>query len=462
MRDQLVSTHAKKLTYRKKASIVFTIGNIRVPMRPFRLALVWFVSVLLTAPAANAGPEDGTQVGRIIASQPFRRAVQILQAEHDRTVADIIALTEIPAPPFQEAARARAYLAMLQAHGLSATDMDAVGNVMGVRPGTRNQGRGPYIVMAAHLDTVFPQGTDVRVRRDGDRLSAPGIGDDTRSLAVMLAYIRALDAAQIRTQEDILFVGNVGEEGLGNLRGVRHLFEEGRYAGRIKAFFSMDVIDPDRIVNRGVGSKRYRATFRGPGGHSYDEFGIVNPMAAMARAVVDLYALSVPAAPKTTYSASVVGGGTSVNSIPGEVFADFDLRSESADALANLDLEFKAILTAAVAAENERRSARRGEITLELKAIGDRPAGGTAADAWITQVADAAVRAHGFAPNYVADSTDANLPMSLGIPALTIGSGGAGGRSHSLEEWIDVEPTRSVHGMSVGLATLLASAGVDW
>lgn len=417
--------------------------------------------VLLMATGARAGQSAEVLVGRIVASGPFKVAVQTLQAEHDRTVSDIIALTEIPSPPFGEAARAQSYLAMLKAHHLLAVEMDAVGNVMGVRPGTRNHGRGPYIVIAAHLDTVFPEGTDVRVRREGNRLFAPGIGDDTRSLAVLLAYIRALDAAGIRTQDDLLFVGNVGEEGLGNLRGVRYLFHEGRYAGRIKAFFSMDVTNPALVVNGGVGSKRYRAIFRGPGGHSYTDFGIVNPMTAMARSITDLYALSVPGQPKTSYSASVAGGGTSVNSIPGEVFVDFDLRSESAEALAVLDQQFRRILADAVAMENRNRSVRQGEVTLELKGLGDRPAGSTIAGAWMLHVTDAAVRAMGFEPNHIADSTDANLPMSLGIPALTIGSGGEGGRSHSLGEWIDVEPSQSVRGMSVGLAALLATAGVS-
>lgn len=426
------------------------------------LGLTLLLSALMMATSARAGPSAEAQVGRIVASRPFKVAVQTLQAEHDRTVADIIALTEIPSPPFGEAARAQAYLEMLKVHRLAAVEMDAAGNVMGVRPGTRNQGRGPYIVIAAHLDTVFPVGTDVRVRRDGNRLFAPGIGDDTRSLAVLLAYIRAMDAAGLRTQEDILFVGDVGEEGLGNLRGVRYLFQQGKYAGRIKAFFSMDVTNPALVVSEGVGSKRYRAIFRGPGGHSFGDFGIVNPMAAMARSIVDLYALSVPERPKTTYSASVTGGGTSVNSIPGEVFVDFDLRSGSAEALAALDQQFRRILEDAVATENRTRSVKQGEVTLELKGIGDRPAGSTVPGAWILQATDAAVRARGFEPSHITDSTDANLPMSLGIPALTIGSGGEGGRSHSLGEWIDVEPSRSVRGMSVGLAALLATAGVDW
>lgn len=428
-------------------------------MRHLQLALT--SGLLLIATGAGAEPAADAQVAKILASTSFKLAVQTLRAEHERTVGDIVTLTETPSPPFGEAERAKSYLEMLKAHRLAAVEMDAAGNVMGVRPGTRSNGKGPYVVIAAHLDTVFPAGTDVRVRREGDKLFAPGVGDDTRSLAVLLAYIRAMDAAGIRTEDDLLFVGNVGEEGLGNLRGVRYLFTEGKYSGRIKAFFSMDVIDPALVVDRAIGSKRYRAIFHGPGGHSFSDFGIVNPMAAMAGAITNLYALAVPEQPKTTYSASVTGGGTSVNSIPGETYVDFDLRSESVKELDELDRRFRKILEDAVAAENRSRSVSQGEVTLELRALGDRPAGSTQGDTWMLQATVAAIRAMGFEPRHIADSTDANLPMSLAIPALTIGSGGDGGRAHSLEEWIDVEPAQSVRGMSVGLTAILATAGIS-
>ncbi|WP_304190460.1 M20/M25/M40 family metallo-hydrolase, partial [Phenylobacterium aquaticum] len=295
-----------------------------------RLAAALIASITLTASAAGAAPSPDQTVAKIVASPAFKTAVQTLADQHDRTVADIITLTEIPAPPFKEAERGKALLAMWKAAGLTDVQMDPEGNVTGVRPGTRTKGKGPFVVLAAHQDTVFPEGTDVKVRREGTRLMAPGIGDDTRSLAVVLAYMRALDAARIRTKSDVLFVANVGEEGPGDLRGVRYLFNKGVYRGRISAFFSMDSYDPAGITDQGVGSKRYHVVFRGPGGHSYGSFGIVNPMAAMARSVVDLYAIDAPKTPKTTYSASVTGGGTSVNSIPNEVFMDFDMRSESA------------------------------------------------------------------------------------------------------------------------------------
>ncbi|WP_454714252.1 M20/M25/M40 family metallo-hydrolase [Caulobacter segnis] len=422
-------------------------------LRPSLLALAL---ALVALPAAAA-----TDPAKLVTSPAFKKAVAKPDADYDRTVADIVTLTEIPAPPFKEEARAKAYFEMLKAHGLSNVEMDAEGNVMGVRAGTATKGKGPFVVIAAHLDTVFPEGTDVKVKREGTKLMAPGIGDDTRALATLLAYLRALDAAGIKTKSDILFVGNVGEEGPGDLRGTRFLFNKGPYKGRIAAFFSMDGSDPSRIVDKGVGSKRYRVTFKGPGGHSYGAFGIVNPMAAMARAVTDLYAVQTPEEPKTTYSASVTGGGTSVNSIPNSVFMEFDMRSESAAELGKLDQTLVGILDKAVEGENAARDTRNGKVSYEAKVIGERPAGNTPQTAEIVKLTAGAITALGFAPQHEDSSTDSNVPMSLGIPAVTIGAGGKAGRAHALDEWIDVEKGESLKGMQVGLAALLAVAGVD-
>jgi di/tripeptidase len=415
----------------------------------------------LIALPATAAPDANTAVAKMVASPGFKSAAAKLDADYDRTVADVITLTEIPAPPFKEEKRAKAYLEMLKAHGLSNVEMDAEGNVMGVRTGTVTKGKGPFVVIAAHLDTVFPEGTDVKVKREGTKLMAPGIGDDTRSLATLLAYIRAMDAAGLKTKSDILFVGNVGEEGPGDLRGIRHLFNKGPYKGRITAFFSMDGSDPSRIVDKGVGSKRYRVTFKGPGGHSYGAFGIVNPMTAMAQVVTDLYAVQTPKHPKTTFSASVTGGGTSVNSIPNSVFMEFDMRSESAAELAKLDQTLVGILDKAVAGENAARSTKDGKVSYDAKVIGERPAGNTPETADIVVLTAAAITALGMTPQHEDSSTDSNVPMSLGIPAVTIGAGGKGGRAHALDEWIDVEKAPTVKGMQVGLAALLAVAGVD-
>jgi len=232
-----------------------------------------------------------SMIREVMASDAYGKATATLAAEHDRTIEDIVTLTQIAAPSFQEEARARAFLGMAEAHGLQNLETDAEGNVTGIRPGA---GNGPLICIAAHLDTVFPAGIDLTVRREGTKLFAPGVGDDTRSLAVLLAWLRALDAAGVRTRADLLFVADVGEEGPGDLRGMRYLFQKGRYKDRISAFITVDSPDMDHIATGGVGSKRYRVTFKGPGGHSYGAFGLVNPMFAMADAIAHLGRVSVP------------------------------------------------------------------------------------------------------------------------------------------------------------------------
>jgi tripeptide aminopeptidase len=437
--------------------------RIRFPMLiPARAVPAAVVALCLCSGAAGAakvtGPEATVQT--IVQSPAFKTAAATLDREHDRTVADIVTLTEIPAPPFKEASKGKAYAAMLKAEGLSDVETDPEGNVMGLRRGSGPAG-GPVVVLAAHLDTVFPEGTPVKVRREGTKLYAPGVGDDTRSLAVLLAYIRALDAAKIKTRSDILFVGNVGEEGPGDLRGMRYLFGKGKYKDRIKAFFSMDGNEAARVTYGAVGSRRYRVAFHGPGGHSYGAFGIVNPMAAMGRAIDQLYEVKVPAQPRTTFSASVVGGGVSVNSIPADVWLEVDMRSESKAELDKLDARFQEILTESAAHENAARDTRLGKVTIEPKLIGERPTGATRADASIVAATAAAARAAGYTPVLGASSTDSNIPISLGIPAVTIGSGGTGGRAHSTDEWIDVAKPESVRGMTVGLAAVLAMAGTD-
>jgi tripeptide aminopeptidase len=400
--------------------------------------------------------EPEAEIRRILESEKFAAVSARLAEDHDRLISEIIRLTEIPAPPFQEAERARAFLTIVREHGLQEVRIDPEGNVTALR---RGEGQG-LLCVAAHLDTVFPPGTDVRVRREGTRLYAPGVGDDTRSLAVLLAWMRALDATGIRTRADVLFVADVGEEGPGDLRGMRYLFEKGEYAGRITGFITVDSPDMERVVMTGVGSKRYRVTFRAPGGHSYGAFGLVNPLYAMADAIGRLSRIEVRSEPRTTFCASLTGGGTSINSIPNEVWTEFDLRSESASELARLEAEFTRIIAASAEAENSVRSVRDGPVTVELAKIGDRPAGQIDSRAVLPRIACAALRAHGFDPRFEASSTDANLPMSLGIPAIKIGSGGTGGRAHSLDEWIDVEAENSLRGMRAGLATLLAAAGM--
>jgi tripeptide aminopeptidase len=408
---------------------------------------------------ATVGLQTPAPAATIPFDQPaLVRALEVLERDHDRLVADIVTLTEIPAPPFKEDRRAAAYLKMLQQAGLASVERDAVGNVMGLRRGT---GNGPLVAVAAHLDTVFPEGTDVRVKRDGTRLFAPGIGDNSRSLAVILSIIRALDAANVTTASDILFVGNVGEEGPGDLRGIRHLFMKGPYRDRIKMFVSIDGVgDGSHIVNAAVGSRRYRVTFKGPGGHSYGAFGLVNPAFALGHAAATFARVTVPDSPKTTFNIGVMGGGTSVNSIPSEVWMDVDLRSEDPAALTRLESEFKAAMDAGAAAENAARSTRLGRVEVSLVLIGDRPAGATPLDSPIAQTAAAVVRHLGKTPSFGASSTDSNIPISLRIPAITIDSGGQGARAHALDEWIDVETSASLVGVRSALLLVAALAGI--
>ena len=401
-------------------------------------------------------PAAVATIKRIESSPVFAKAMAAIDSGHDKWVADIITLTEIPAPPFKETARAQAYRDIFIAQGLTDVEIDTVGNVTGLRKG----GGDGLIVVSAHLDTVFPEGTPVKVRREGDKLFAPGVGDDSTGLATQLAFINAMNAAGIRTKADILFVGTVGEEGRGDLRGVRHLFTKGKYQGRAKAFFSIDGGGMDSLTIGGAGSKRYRVTFKGPGGHSFGAFGLVNPMTAMSQAVVDLYKVTVPTDPKTTYSASVVGGGTSVNAIPGEVWMEFDMRSATAEELAKVEQRFLAILNDAAATENVARSTRDGRITVQPVLVGDRPAGSTPLSADIVQFSTAAYAAEGIKLKYSSSSTDSNIPISLGSPAITISRVATGGRNHSLEEWIGIEKANNVKLKRIGLATILATAGM--
>ncbi len=418
---------------------------------PLIIALVLGVVSPAAAQSADA------LVNSIITNAKFKDATAFLERDQDRFVRELITLTEIPAPPFKEKARAAAYLDLLRGLGLSEVEMDAEGNVMGIRRGTDIAADTPMLAVLAHLDTVFPEGTDVKVKRDGTKLMAPGVGDDTRGLALVLSLIRAMDAAKFQTPKNILFVGNVGEEGEGDLRGVKYLLQKGKYKDRIKAFISIDGGVQGPIVNGALGSKRYRVTFKGPGGHSYNAFGLVSPAFAMANAMAKFSRVTVPAKPKTTFNVGVVGGGTSVNSIPTEMFMDVDMRSESPGELNKLVTSFQAIIREAVDEENRTRSTTEGKVGADVKLIGDRPSGETAVSSPLVQSTTAAVKAFGLTPSYGIGSTDSNIPISLGIPAVTIGRGNSA-RSHALDEWVDVEKQSSVKAAQVALTIILTAA----
>lgn len=414
--------------------------------------------IVVLACASTSGQSPEASVQELVASGQFKEAGAFIAADQDRFVRDLIALTEIPAPPFKERARAKAFAGMLTRDGLPDVQIDAEGNVTGLRAGTGAPGGTPraILVLSAHLDTVFPEGTDVRVKRAGTRLAAPGVGDDSRGLALLLGLLRTLNHGRFQTRMDVLFVGNVGEEGEGDLRGIKYLLQKGKYKDRIKTMLVVDGNESNGITRGGVGSKRYRVTFKGPGGHSFSAFGLVNPAYAMAGAIARLARVQVPASPKTTYSVGVVRGGTSVNSIPHEVSMDVDMRSEACGELKKLDDKFAVVVREAVGDENAARSVKDGPITAELKVIGERPCGETPMDAPIVRAAAAAITAFGMNPVYLVSSSDANIPMSLGIPAITIGRGGPGDRTHSLDEWTDVDARTNLINVQRALALLLA------
>ena len=353
-----------------------------------RSVAAWSVAVSLLQPVERSSE----LVQRIRGSAQFAEASAFIDGDYDRFVNELVALTEIPAPPFKEQARAKVYLEMLRREGLSDVEIDAEGNAMGVRKGTAG---GSMVAVLAHLDTVFPEGTDVKIKRQGTRLMAPGVGDNTRGLALMLAVVRAMQAGRFQTTSDVLFVGNVGEEGEGDLRGVKYLLRQGKYKDRIKQFIAIDGGDQSSITNGGVGSLRYRVTFKGPGGHSYGAFGLVNPAFAMGEAIAKFSRMHVPVEPRTTFNVGVVSGGTSVNSIPSEVSMDVDLRSESCAELKKVNDAFLALVRQAVDGENGARSTREGKVEADPKLIGDRPCGETPPTSPIVQTVSAAVKAFG-------------------------------------------------------------------
>lgn len=368
-----------------------------------------------------------------LANQPkVKSALAKISELEPQTKATHILLTEIPAPPFAEEIRGRKYADLLKAAGVDSLWTDAVGNVIALRKGTS---RKRAILFEAHLDTVFPAGTDVKVRYAGDTLKAPGIGDDTRGLVVVLAVLQAMNASKIETLGDVYFAATVGEEGLGDLRGVKHIF--GEKGLKISSHISVDGGGLGGIVNGGVGSLRYRVTFKGPGGHSYGAFGLANPHNALARAI-HYFAADADAFTKTgiktTYNVGVIGGGTSVNAIPFESWMEVDMRSESPDRLKGIDAILKKAIQRGIAEENKMK--RMGEdLTVDIKKVGDRPSGSLGDDIALVQRAVASVAHFGAVPILGMSSTNSNTPLSLGIPSVTIGVGGKGGGAHALDEW---------------------------
>jgi len=400
-------------------------------------------------------PQYAEQIAALQSDARVQAAFRHVVSIEPRSRADLIELTEIPAPPFEEGPRAARFAAMLREAGLSDVVIDEAGNAVGRRPG-RDGNR--VIGYSAHLDTVFPAETDVTVRFDADRMNAPGIGDNTRGLVVVLGVLRALEAAEIETEADLLFIGNVGEEGLGDLRGVKHLFRDG--AEKIDTLIAVDGGQTDRIVYGGVGSHRYRVTYKGPGGHSWGAFGLASPHHALGRAIA-LFVQNAPAVSsvgdKTSYNVGRIGGGTSINSIAFESWMEVDMRSGNQDKLNDMD----AVLQAAVQEALEKENAARldgAELTVEVVRVGTRPAAMGDAESPLVQRAMAATIALGVQPELQISSTDSNLPISLGVPAVTMSRGGIGGDAHALTEWWENEDGHVA--VQIGILTVLSEAGI--
>jgi acetylornithine deacetylase/succinyl-diaminopimelate desuccinylase-like protein len=372
-------------------------------------------------------------IARIAARADVKTSMAAIVAGEARDLRDLVELTEIPAPPFGEDVRGRRFAEMLREAGLSDVTIDEVGNVIARRRGT---GRGPTLALIAHLDTVFPADTDVRVRIEGDTYRAPGIGDNSRGLVYLLSLARAMNAASLRTRGDILFVASVGEEGLGDLRGAKHLFRAG--GPRIDAALAIDGGRPGRIVNVAVGSIRYRVIVTGPGGHSWGAFGMANPHHAVGRIIArfdeSAAALTGTGGPKATYNVGRIGGGTSVNAIPFESWMEIDMRSADSGALEALNQALQSAATVGLAEENDGR-ADGPLLQLELRRVGQRPAGAVGVDTPLIQTTIAAMSHFGVTPEYEEASTDASVPISLGIPAISVSRGGESGASHAPEEW---------------------------
>jgi acetylornithine deacetylase/succinyl-diaminopimelate desuccinylase-like protein len=405
---------------------------------------------LVLAASASLGTQGASIGARLLEQSDVKAALAAVRQNEPQVVQEQVELSEIPAPLMKEGRRGAALRRRFDALGLGNVRTDAAGNVLGDR---RGRSLHPHLVLAAHLDTVFPEGTNVKTVREGGIIKGPGIADDARGLAVLLGVIRALDAGKVRTDGTITFVGNVGEEGLGDLRGMKQIFNQ-TLKGEVDFFVSIDGSGLD-VANVGVGSHRYRVTFKGPGGHSYGDFGLANPIHALGRAIAQIAEFRVPSDPKTTFNVGRVGGGTSVNSIPYEAWMEVDMRSVDPAALDAVDTRFGKAVDRALVEENGRWD-NRGQLSVVKDLVGDRPAGRTPDDSFIVRTAVDVTRALGAPIDLGAGSTDANYPMSLEIPAITIGGGGTGRGAHSLAESFD--PTDSWRGTQRALLLAVALA----
>ena len=394
-------------------------------------------------------------MNELLKCKGVQEALQFLHEDDERTLREHLEMCQIPAPSYEEGEKAEYVKQKMVDAGLSDVHIDEVGNVLGTWKGT---GNGPRIMIAGHTDTVFPRETDLTLKKEGERYSCPGIGDDTRAVAELLSLARALNATGAHGEGDIVFCANVCEEGLGDLRGIKHAFKNS--TNHYDGFISIDDKNTSGIIYQAVGSERYLVTFHGTGGHSFTGFGIPNPIHAMGRAIAKISDFQTPKNPKTTFSIGVVNGGTSVNVIAAECSMLIDMRSVDAGELAKLSSKFHQAVEEAVQEENARWEDKDNRITVAFEQKGKRPAGTQEKSCQIVQAANAANQALGMETLYIgAASTDANIPISLGIPAITVGWGGKGGGEHTIHEWY--EHKESWKGPQRDLLLILALSGYE-
>lgn len=406
-------------------------------------------------------PRESLLPRQQIAELSEQRAVHAAFAWFRRNEAELCSwqmeFASIPAPPFGEAERGEWLRAKFAELGLRDCRTDDAGNVLGIFPAINDE-RGT-LALSSHIDTVFPAGTAINIRREGERLLGPGISDNASGVTALLALAAAMNSAELRTEAPILFAGTVGEEGEGNLRGMRHLFTSDPWKDSIAHTLVVDGAGTETIVKQALGSRRFEVTVRGRGGHSWSDFGDPNPIAVLAQAVADFYKTQPAAAPKkkSAYNVGVISGGTSVNSIPESASMRVDLRGESEEEIERLEAALGAAVEEAVKANAQGAAGRK--LSAEIRKIGERPAAELIAGARILQIVRA-VDAHlGIRSRLHVSSTDANIPLSLGKEAVSIGAGGTGGGAHTLHEWFD--PTGRDLGLKRILLSVLALAEME-
>jgi len=411
------------------------------------------------------GPQQRTSLARMISrdgdGSPGRRTAQQevarlaeLRAVHEafawfrassRELEDLqLEVTAVPSPPWGEAARAEWLRARFEDLGLSEVQQDELGNVFGILPGS--EPNAPLVALSAHLDTVFPAGTPIQVSREGGKLYGPGISDNGAGLVALLAIARVLKETGIEHATPVVFIGNVGEEGEGDLRGMRHIFEQPRWADAIRTMVVVDGAGTDTVICEALGSRRYEITVRGSGGHSWSDFGIPNPVVALARIIDRFTQTTVPTNPKTTYNIGTVEGGTSVNSIPQSATMRVDTRSASVEQLDRLERALREAVQDGTAATSGKK---KNGLTAEVRVIGDRPAAELPSESRLLKMIRAVDAQLNNSARLQRASTDANIPLSLGREAIAIGAGGSGGGAHTVNEWYDAA------GRDLGLKRIL-------